>query len=122
MRTDAASGFLAELMTDEKYERKVRHSNDPVMVTLLSSWDNNCKIIKSKIEELSRNFVTIKFYQVDVTKHAMLRSVFLDKELPTIVSIHNGEDFLTLNEAPSFQGIREGLEALQTALNEIRVG
>ncbi|KAB8268319.1 hypothetical protein BDV30DRAFT_243443 [Aspergillus minisclerotigenes] len=115
MHTDLASGSLAELITDEEYERKVRHSNDPFMVTFLSSWDNECKIIKSEILELSRSFATIKFYQVDITKHATLRSVFLNKELPTILFIHNGEDFLTIDEASSLRSIREGLEALQTA-------
>jgi hypothetical protein len=31
----------------------------------------------------------------------MLHSVFLNNELPTVVFVHKGEDFLTLNQAPS---------------------
>jgi hypothetical protein len=52
-------------------------------------------MIKSEILGLSRNFPTLKFYQVDVTKHAMLRSVFTDDELPTVILVHNGEVFLS---------------------------
>jgi thioredoxin-like negative regulator of GroEL len=66
-----------------------------VLVTYLSPWDNKCKTIKSEILGLSRNFPTLKFYQVDVTKHAMLRSVFTDDELPTVILVHNGEVFLS---------------------------
>jgi thiol-disulfide isomerase/thioredoxin len=85
------------------------------MATFLSPLDNKCRHIELKIEKLGREFATIKFYQVDVTKHAMLRSLFLGKDLPTIVFIYKGEDFLVLDNAPSLQDIREGLEALRAA-------
>jgi thioredoxin-like negative regulator of GroEL len=85
------------------------------MVIFLSSWDNNCNIVIPEIVKLRKSFATIKFYQVDIGKHAMLHSVFLIKELPTVVFVHKGEDFLTLDQAPSLQIIREGPEALQSA-------
>lgn len=86
-----------------------------VQVIYLSPWDNKCKTIKSEILGLSRNYPTFKFYHVDVTKHAMLRSVFTDDELPTVILVHSGEVFLSLDKAPPIQRIQEGLEALQAA-------
>lgn len=95
--------------------RKVEHSVEPVVVTFLSSLDDKCKAVASKIEELSNEFTTVKFYQVDVRKHAMLSSGLLNTKLPFIVFFKNGADLLTLGSDVSPSSIREGLQALQMA-------
>ncbi|KAH1485480.1 hypothetical protein KXX06_004558 [Aspergillus fumigatus] len=110
-----ASGSIAELMTDDEYKRKVEHSAEPVVVTFLSPLDDKCKAVTSKIEELSGEFTTIKFYQVDVRKHTMLSKALSNAELPIVVFVKNGTDILTLTSDVSRSSIREGLQALQTA-------
>ncbi|GIJ85586.1 hypothetical protein Asppvi_004445 [Aspergillus pseudoviridinutans] len=109
-----ATGSIAELMTDDEYKRKVEHSAEPVVVTFLSPLDDKCKAVASKIEELSGEFTTIKFYQVDVRKHAMLSRALSNTELPIVVFVENGKDVLTLTSDVSRSRIREGLQILQT--------
>lgn len=100
---------------NEEYKLKVEHSLEPVVVTFHSPLDDKCKAVVSKMEELSDEFTTVKFYQVDVRKHAMLSSALLITNLPVIVFVKNGADLLTLGSDISPSSIREGLQALQMA-------
>jgi thioredoxin 1 len=88
---------------------------EPFVVTFLSPLDDKCKAVVSKIEELSNEFTTVKFYQVDVRKHAMLSSALINTKLPVIVFVKNGAELLTLDSDVSLPSIREGLQALQMA-------
>jgi thioredoxin 1 len=45
--------------------------------------------------ELSDEFKTIKFYQADVRKQAMISRALSNTELPVVVFIKEGTDFLT---------------------------
>ncbi|GFF58628.1 hypothetical protein IFM46972_11161 [Aspergillus udagawae] len=69
---------------------------------------DQCKAVASDIGELSDELKTIKFYQVDVRKHAMLSIALSNTELPVVVFIKNGIDFLTLTTDISLLSIREG--------------
>jgi thioredoxin 1 len=100
---------------DEEYKQKVEHSVEPVGVTFLTSLDDKCKAVASDIEELSDEFTTIKFYQVDVGKRTMLSRALSNTELPIVVFVKNGRDYLTLTSDLSLASIREGLQALQAA-------
>jgi thioredoxin 1 len=102
-------------MTDEEYKRKVEHSVEPVVVAFLSPSDDKSRAAASRIEELSGEFATTKFYQVDVGKHVMLSKALSSTELPIVVFVKNGADFLTLTSDISLRSIREGLQALHTA-------
>ncbi|KAJ5558860.1 hypothetical protein N7461_002832 [Penicillium sp. DV-2018c] len=116
--TSMASGSFAELLTvpkNKEYKQKVEHSVEPVVVTFLSPLDDKCKAVVSKIEELSNEFTTVKFYQVDVRKHAMLSSALLNTKLPVTVFVKNCTDLLNLGSDVSLSSIREGLQALQMA-------
>jgi thioredoxin 1 len=85
------------------------------VVTFLSPLDDKCKAVATKIEELSGEFTTVKFYRVDVRKHAMLSRALFNKELPIVVFFINGAEFLTLDSDISLPSIREGLQALHMA-------
>jgi thioredoxin-like negative regulator of GroEL len=74
--------------------------------------DDKCKAVASSIEELSGEFTTIKFYQVDIRKHAMLSTALSNKELPIVVVVKKGTDILTLTSGVSLTSIWEGLRAL----------
>lgn len=106
---------------EDEYKRKVEHSVEPVVVTFLSPLDDKCRAVASKIEELSGEFTTMKFYQVDVRKHTMLSRALSNTELPIVVFMKNGTDILTLTSDVSRSSIREGLQALQTASCQSRV-
>lgn len=66
----------------KEYKRKVGHSTEAAMVTFSSSLDDKSRAIASKIETVSNEFTAVKFYQVDVRKHTMLHSAYLNEELP----------------------------------------
>jgi thioredoxin 1 len=100
---------------DEEYEQKIRYSTEPAVVTFVSPLDDKSKAIASEIEKLSNEFTTVKFYQVDVRRHTMLHRAYTSKELPAIVFVKNGADFLILDEDASLPNIRKGLQALQVA-------
>jgi thioredoxin 1 len=70
---------------DEEYKRKVERSVEPLVVAFLSTLDDKCKAVTSDIGELSDEFRTIKFYQVDVRKRAMLSRALSNTELPVVV-------------------------------------
>ncbi|KAK9604796.1 thioredoxin trx1 [Aspergillus fumigatus] len=106
---------IVELVTDEEYKRKVEHSVEPVVVTFLTSLDDKCKIVTSHIGELSDEYTTIKFYQVDVRKHALLSRTLSNAELPIVTFVKNGREFLTLTSGFSLESIPEGLQTLQAA-------
>jgi thioredoxin 1 len=106
---------LTSSPSDEEYKQKVEHSVEPVVVTFLSPLDDKCRATASKIEELSAEFATVKFYQVDVGKHTMLSRALSNTELPIVVFVKNGAELLTLNSDISIPRIREGLQALQMA-------
>ncbi|GFF58953.1 thioredoxin, putative [Aspergillus udagawae] len=55
-------GSVTELMTDEEYKQNVKHLVEPVMVIFISTVDDKCKAVASSVEELSGEFITIKFY------------------------------------------------------------
>ncbi|RLL97548.1 hypothetical protein CFD26_100527 [Aspergillus turcosus] len=84
-----ASGSIAELMTDEEYKQKVENSVEPVVVTFLSALDDKCKAVVSKIEEMSDEYPNIKFYLVDVRKHAMLSRALSNRGLPIVAFVKN---------------------------------
>jgi hypothetical protein len=48
----------------------------------------------------------------------MLHRAYISKELPAIVFVKNGADFLTLDEDVSLPNIRKGLQVLQVASSE----
>jgi thioredoxin 1 len=100
---------------NEECKRKVEHSVEPVVVTFLSPLDEKCKAVASKIEELSNEFTTVNFYQVDVRKHALPSSAVFNTKLPVIVFVKNGANLMTLDSDVSLSNIREGLQALQMA-------
>jgi thioredoxin 1 len=100
---------------DEEYKQKVENSVGPVVVTFLSPLDDKCKAVAWKIEELSDEFTSVKFYRVDVRKHAMLSRALSSTELPIVVFVKNGTDVLTLASDVSLSRIREGLQVLQMA-------
>jgi thioredoxin-like negative regulator of GroEL len=85
---------------DEEYKQKVEHSVEPVVVTFLTSLDDKCKAVASDIEELSDEFTTIKFYQVDVGKHTMLSRALSNTELPIVVYVKNGRGLFDPNIRP----------------------
>jgi thioredoxin 1 len=78
---------------DDEYKWKVERSAEPVVVTFLSPLDNKCKAVASKIEELSGEFATMEFYQVDVGKHAMLSRALSNTELPIAVFVKTAQTF-----------------------------
>jgi thioredoxin-like negative regulator of GroEL len=100
---------------DDEYKLKVERSIEPVVVTFLSLFDDKCKAVVSKIVELSNEFTTVKFYQIDVRKHAMLSRALANTELPVVVFVKNGAEVLTLHSDITLSSIREGLQALQRA-------
>lgn len=100
---------------DEEYKQKVENSVEPVVVTFLSALDDKCKAVVSKIEEMSDEYPNIKFYLVDVRKHAMLSRALSNRGLPIVAFVKNGRDVLTLASDVSIPRIRDGLQALQTA-------
>jgi thioredoxin 1 len=104
---------VTSAIRDEEYKRKVEHSLEPVVVTFLSPSDDECRSVALKIEELSDEFPTINFYQVDVGKHPMLCRALSNTRLPIVVFVKNGADFLTLTSDISLPSVREGLQALQ---------
>ncbi|KAF4218599.1 hypothetical protein CNMCM5878_006703 [Aspergillus fumigatiaffinis] len=77
--------------------------------------DDKCKAVAPKIEELSDEFTSVKFYRVDVGKHAVLSRALSNTGLPVAVFVKNGRDILTLDSDVSLPSIREGLQALQKA-------
>lgn len=91
------------------------------MVTFLSPLDDKCKAVVSKIQDLSNEFTTVKFYQVDVGKHAMLSSALLITELPVIVFVKNGADVLTLGPMFPLRVFGKASKRFKWHLNESRV-
>jgi thioredoxin 1 len=79
------------------------------VVTFLSLLDGKCKAVTSKIKELSDKFTSVKFYQVNIRKHAMLSRALSSTELPIIIFIKNSIDILTLALDVSLLRIQEGL-------------
>jgi thioredoxin 1 len=77
--------------------------------------DDKCKAVASKIEELSYEFATIKFYRVDVHKHGILSRALSNTELPIVVFVKNGTEVLTLASDVSLSRILQGLQMLQMA-------
>lgn len=99
----------------EEYKWKVERSIEPVVVTYLSPFDDKCKTVVSKIVEVSNEFTTVKFYQVDNRKHVMLSRALANTELTVVAFVKNSADILTLDSDVSLPSIREGLQALQRA-------
>jgi thioredoxin-like negative regulator of GroEL len=100
---------------DEEYERKVRHSTEPALVFYHYPLHDNSKAIASEIQKLSIEFTSVNFYRVGVRKHTMLQQAYNSKEVPAIVFVKNGVDFLILDEDVSLPNIRKGVQKLQLA-------
>lgn len=95
---------------DEEYERRVKHSTEPTLLFYHYPLHDKSKAIASEIQKLSIEFTSVNFYRVDVRKHTMLQRAYISKEVPAIVFIKNGVDFLVLDEDVSLPNVRQGLQ------------
>jgi thioredoxin 1 len=64
------------------------------------------------LEEMSKSIQAVRFYRVDVDKHAMLSRAYSHKTLPEIVLVKNGAEFLVLEGDVSQDEVRNGLQTL----------
>lgn len=72
---------LAKIINDEKKS----------VVLYGASWCGVCKIVKPKIEALSKEYDDINFYYVDAEKNVNSRSLAEVNNLPTFASFSHGK-------------------------------
>jgi len=70
---------------DYNYLNKIIKSGDAVLIYFYSDWCNPCKLLSSRLEQLSLKYTNIKFIKIDFDKNKMIADDFGINHLPTIL-------------------------------------
>ncbi|KAJ5945334.1 hypothetical protein N7516_005502 [Penicillium verrucosum] len=82
---------VTEITTKVDFLQKILVSGDPVLLNCYAEWCSHCKVIAPKIEELTKVYPQVKFYQVDVDKVEDVGQELGVRAKPTFMLFKGGE-------------------------------
>ncbi|KAJ9486310.1 hypothetical protein VN97_g7043 [Penicillium thymicola] len=82
---------VTEITSKVDFLQKILVSGDPVLLNCYAEWCSHCKAIAPKIEELTKVYPQVKFYQVDVDKVEDVGQELGVRAKPTFMLFKGGE-------------------------------
>ena len=83
---------MAEHISGQDFDKKVKQSDKPVLVDFYTSWCGPCQIMAPTIDELAKEFKgKAEVYKVDVDKEPNLANKYEVMSIPTILIFKNGK-------------------------------
>ncbi|MBZ7988068.1 thioredoxin family protein [Campylobacter canadensis] len=67
--------------------------DEKAIVYFGANWCRDCKFAKPILQDLAKEFKDICFYEVDVDKDENIRDLMSIRHIPTILFLHNLQEF-----------------------------
>ncbi|OQD62822.1 hypothetical protein PENPOL_c011G05448 [Penicillium polonicum] len=82
---------LTEITSKTDFLQKILSSEDPVLLACYADWCSHCKSIAPKIQELTKVYPQVKFYEVDVDKVEDVGQELGVRAKPTFMLFKDGQ-------------------------------
>ncbi len=102
---------MAEFLSDENFNEKVKGANGTVMVDFFATWCGPCKMIGPVVEQFAKEYEgRAAIYKLDVEDAAGTAMSYGVRGVPTLIFFRNGEETERIVGAPTKDELREALE------------
>ncbi|EDV96815.1 thioredoxin C-1 [Drosophila grimshawi] len=84
---------IFKVQSPEDFEKKVKNSQEPVIVDFFATWCNPCKLLTPRIEGIvGEQAGSIKLAKVDIDEHSELALDYDVAAVPVLVIMQNGKE------------------------------
>lgn len=87
------------------------NGNVPVVLKFSANWCSPCRTLSTTLNELSKEYKEIEFYEIDVEEEYELAEIFSIRSLPTVIFC-NKENHETITGTVPKQRIEQILKAI----------
>lgn len=90
-----------EQLTKDNFDEKINNPDKIVAVEFYTDWCGDCKMIIPILEDLESERDDVVFYKVNADEEAELKAKYNVKNVPTIISMKDGEELKRVVEPKS---------------------
>eukprot|EP00099_Drosophila_melanogaster_P020707 NP_647716.1 uncharacterized protein Dmel_CG8993 [Drosophila melanogaster] len=84
---------IFKVQSAEDFDKKVKNSQQPVIVDFFATWCNPCKLLTPRIESIvGEQAGSIKLAKVDIDEHSELALDYDVAAVPVLVVLQNGKE------------------------------
>ncbi|XP_016933349.2 thioredoxin C-1 [Drosophila suzukii] len=84
---------IFKVQSVEDFDKKVKNSQQPVIVDFFATWCNPCKLLTPRIESIvGEQAGSIKLAKVDIDEHSELALDYDVAAVPVLVVMQNGKE------------------------------
>ncbi|KAH8316925.1 hypothetical protein KR074_005450 [Drosophila pseudoananassae] len=84
---------IFKVQSAEDFDKKVKNSQQPVIVDFFATWCNPCKLLTPRIENIvGEQAGSIKLAKVDIDEHSELALDYDVAAVPVLVVMQNGKE------------------------------
>ncbi|XP_017863001.1 PREDICTED: thioredoxin, mitochondrial [Drosophila arizonae] len=84
---------IFKVQSPEEFDKKVKNSQEPVIVDFFATWCNPCKLLTPRIESIvGEQAGSIKLAKVDIDEHSELALDYDVGAVPVLVIMQNGKE------------------------------
>ncbi|XP_017058817.1 thioredoxin, mitochondrial [Drosophila ficusphila] len=84
---------IFKVQSTEDFDKKVKNSQQPVIVDFFATWCNPCKLLTPRIENIvGEQAGSIKLAKVDIDEHSELALDYDVAAVPVLVVMQNGKE------------------------------
>ncbi|XP_023170653.1 thioredoxin, mitochondrial [Drosophila hydei] len=84
---------IFKVQSPEDFDKKVKNSQEPVIVDFFATWCNPCKLLTPRIESIvGEQAGSIKLAKVDIDEHSELALDYDVGAVPVLVIMQNGKE------------------------------
>ncbi|XP_016964935.1 thioredoxin, mitochondrial [Drosophila biarmipes] len=84
---------IFKVQSAEDFDKKVKNSQQPVIVDFFATWCNPCKLLTPRIESIvGEQAGSIKLAKVDIDEHSELALDYDVAAVPVLVVMQNGKE------------------------------
>ncbi|KAH8272393.1 hypothetical protein KR018_007689 [Drosophila ironensis] len=86
-------GEIFKVQSAEDFDKKVKNSQQPVIVDFFATWCNPCKLLTPRIESIvGEQAGSIKLAKVDIDEHSELALDYDVAAVPVLMVMQNGKE------------------------------
>ncbi|XP_064552500.1 thioredoxin, mitochondrial [Drosophila montana] len=84
---------IFKVQSSEDFDKKVKNSQEPVIVDFFATWCNPCKLLTPRIETIvGEQAGSIKLAKVDIDEHSELALDYDVGAVPVLMVMQNGKE------------------------------
>ena len=111
--------FKEKVFDFEKNQEWKFNGKKPAIIDFYADWCQPCKIVEPIMEELSKEYNDIDFYQIDTENEGNLAMVFGIKSIPSILFIPlEGQPQMAIGALPKETMVKAINDVLKVEVNQ----